>query len=174
MTRLAGQFEPIWIGRATGWARSLRCGAASHPIKVRSTTHPQPRMSAPGQAVSAQSNDRPVFHRQRPYRCTTANWRLGPQPDLLPSKSQGTIALCRPVFRRACGLASARPVRLERNCPTRQRPPCRRGRCCGTPRIETGSGKDGHSSLQAPAARLVSPEDEFSWLMRRQTRHARR
>lgn len=47
MTGLAGQFEPIWIARATGWARSLRCGAACHPIKVRSTTHPQPRMSAP-------------------------------------------------------------------------------------------------------------------------------
>ena len=36
MTRLLGQFEPIWIGRVTRWARSRRCGAASHPIKLLS------------------------------------------------------------------------------------------------------------------------------------------
>jgi hypothetical protein len=30
-----------------------------------------------GAAVSATSTDRPVFRRQRPYRCTAANWRLG-------------------------------------------------------------------------------------------------
>jgi hypothetical protein len=32
-------------------------------------------------AVSAVSTERPVFHQQRPYRCTAANWRLEPQPD---------------------------------------------------------------------------------------------
>jgi len=31
--------------------------------------------------VLAASADRPVFHRQRPYRCTAANWRLGPTRD---------------------------------------------------------------------------------------------
>jgi hypothetical protein len=30
-------------------------------------------------AVSAASTDRPVFHSQQPYRCTAANWRLGPK-----------------------------------------------------------------------------------------------
>jgi len=29
-------------------------------------------------AVWAASTERLVFHRQRPYRCTAANWRLGP------------------------------------------------------------------------------------------------
>jgi hypothetical protein len=32
-----------------------------------------------GAAVSATSTDRLVFRRQQPYRCTAANWRLGPQ-----------------------------------------------------------------------------------------------
>jgi hypothetical protein len=32
-------------------------------------------------AVSVTSTDRPVFHRQRPYRCTAANWRLGQKPS---------------------------------------------------------------------------------------------
>jgi len=30
-------------------------------------------------AVPIVSPDGPVFHRQRPYRCTAANWRSGPQ-----------------------------------------------------------------------------------------------
>jgi hypothetical protein len=29
--------------------------------------------------VSAASTDRPVFHGLRPYGCTAANWRLGPE-----------------------------------------------------------------------------------------------
>ena len=34
MTRRPGQFEPIWIGRATGWARSLRRGALAFCLSV--------------------------------------------------------------------------------------------------------------------------------------------
>jgi hypothetical protein len=34
-----------------------------------------------GATVSATSTERPVLHRQRPYRCTAANWRLGPSAD---------------------------------------------------------------------------------------------
>jgi hypothetical protein len=40
-----------------------------------------PPLRATGAAVSTTSTDRAVFHRQRPYRGTAANWRLGPRTD---------------------------------------------------------------------------------------------
>jgi hypothetical protein len=45
--------------------------------------------------VSATSTDRPVFHQQRPYRGTAANWRLGPIPAVA---SNGVVHLPRVTF----------------------------------------------------------------------------
>src|ERR1700686_1363609 len=72
------------VGLQLGDSGTLPCqkpltSKANEPFAMQHLTAANSRCGSA--AVSVTSTDRPVFHRQRPYRCTAANWHLGPEAD---------------------------------------------------------------------------------------------